>query len=105
MIVCVPSCDPPEVTMQHNYWRTVLTVEISDRCPMCGGPRGTPKPGIAYDGSHRLNVDVWENPCGHVDHYADVIKEAEALAAKENDEYDRAKLLRWNTSEDGELHG
>lgn len=46
-----------------------LTVEISDTCPKCGGPRGVPYPTVSYDGSRRLNVEGWENPCGHIDSY------------------------------------
>jgi len=32
---------------------------------------------LAYDGSLRLEVDCWDNPCGHVDKYADVLNEAQ----------------------------
>lgn len=51
------------------------TVEISDRCPVCGGPRGTPhKQRFCEDGEFYL-VDCWTNPCGHVDKYPAVIAE------------------------------
>lgn len=49
-----------------------MTIEISDFCPVCGGKRGTPKKGLSYDGSRRLVVDMWENPCGHIDYYSNV---------------------------------
>ncbi len=39
-------------------------------CPECHGPRGEPEKGFSYDGSRRLSVDVWKNPCGHVDLYS-----------------------------------
>lgn len=45
-------------------------------CPVCGGPRGEPYKTISYDGSMRLSVDGWNNPCGHVDKYSDVRVEA-----------------------------
>lgn len=45
-------------------------------CPICGKPRGEIKTGYSYDGSLRLPVDTWKNPCGHIDKYADVRKEA-----------------------------
>lgn len=54
-----------------------LTVELDWRCPVCGGPRGTPEWGLSYDGSRRLAVHVWTNPCGHVDQYESVRAEAQ----------------------------
>jgi hypothetical protein len=58
-------------------FRVVLeTVEISDHCPQCGGPRGTPmKQSYAEDG-YSYSVDTWRNPCGHADPYAAVLVEA-----------------------------
>lgn len=53
-------------------WRRIIEVEVPWTCPTCGGPRGEVRPAIAYDGRHRMHVDGWENPCGHVDKYADV---------------------------------
>lgn len=49
-------------------------------CPICGGPRGEPTHGFSYDGSRRLPVDMWTNPCGHVDKYSAVRAEADAAA-------------------------
>lgn len=45
----------------------VTEVSIKTRCPVCGGPRGKPAPEMrgAYGRVHE--VDVWTNPCGHVD--------------------------------------
>lgn len=45
-------------------------------CPKCGAPRGKIKIGRSYSGSIVLFCDTWENPCGHVDKYADVRAEA-----------------------------
>jgi len=45
-------------------------------CPVCGGPRGEINQVVSYDGSRRLICDGWFNPCGHVDKYQAVIKEA-----------------------------
>lgn len=59
---------------------SVRTVTISDRCPACGGPRGKDTVrghNFRVDGDW-FNVDRWDNPCGHVDYYANVL--AEALA-------------------------
>lgn len=60
---------------EHGGFASV-TVRLKWCCPKCGGPRGTPFGGLSYDGSRRLAVDQWVNPCGHIDSYADVRKEA-----------------------------
>jgi hypothetical protein len=52
------------------------TVTLRWECPDCGGPRGDIYNAISYDGSRRLHVHGWLNPCGHVDYYSDVRKEA-----------------------------
>lgn len=49
--------------------------EISDNCPKCGKPRGKIFKGLSYDGSRRLSVDCWNNPCGHIDMYEDIRKD------------------------------
>jgi hypothetical protein len=56
-----------------------LTGTISDKCPVCGGPRGEITKGFSYDGSRRLVVDMWRNPCGHVDKYSKVRQEIEPI--------------------------
>lgn len=50
-------------------------VTIDWICPECGGPRGDVYK-TSFDGSRRLHVDGWKNPCGHVDKYSAVRKEA-----------------------------
>lgn len=52
-----------------------IDVEISDFCPVCGGPRGVPFNALSFDGSRRLFVHSWNNPCGHVDYYSNVREE------------------------------
>ena len=52
-------------------------------CPLCGGWRGEPYPGLSYDGSRRLAVDCWQNACGHVDMYAAVREEAGVTSCSE----------------------
>lgn len=70
MIVTIPSCE------QHGGFAS-MTVTISDYCPKCGGKRGadTIHKGFSYDGSRRLVVDCWTNPCGHIDKYSEVREE------------------------------
>ena len=45
-------------------------------CPECKKKRGEIKTVRSYDGSQVLFCDGWTNPCGHIDKYADVRKEA-----------------------------
>lgn len=68
MIVTIPACAEHMGVME-------MTIEIDDVCPVCGGPRGKPKKGLSFDGSRRLVVDIWSNPCGHVDFYSNVREE------------------------------
>ncbi|MDI9836209.1 hypothetical protein [Streptomyces sp. KAU_LT] len=69
----------------------VVTVSISARCPVCGGPRGTDFPGLhkfVHRGVH-LTVNHWRNPCGHVDTYEAVLAEGRG-----RDRQDPADLLQ-----------
>lgn len=57
----------------------VRTVTIPAVCPECGGPRGEPHNlNQCEDGAH-YSTDVWANPCGHVDMYPAVAREAAQL--------------------------
>lgn len=49
-----------------------MTITVPWVCLQCGGPRGEPHQAISYDGSRGLTVDVWTNPCGHVEKYSKV---------------------------------
>ena len=73
MKVTIPSCE-------HHEGFSSITVTISDYCPKCGKKRGinTIHKGFSYDGSRRLVVDCWENPCGHVDKYDEVREEVKS---------------------------
>ena len=73
-LVEIPACEEHE----GHYSAKVAVRWV---CPTCGGPRGEVTRGISYDGSRRLGVDTWKNPCGHVDKYVDVLREAKALGA------------------------
>lgn len=84
MTVTIPRCEQHE-----GMFKT--TVKIFDYCPKCGKKRGTDTihKGFSYDGSLRLTVDCWSNPCGHIDKYSDVRQEAiiYAQAEKEAENY------------------
>jgi hypothetical protein len=59
------------------------TVTISASCPRCGQRRGRPR--LSWCGGTSgapgaYQVSGWTNPCGHPDHYEDVLREAAMLA-------------------------
>lgn len=70
-LVTIPACQEHEGFYSTNV-RLIWT------CPVCGGPRGDVYETISYDGSRRLGVHGWRNPCGHVDFYGDCRQEAKA---------------------------
>ena len=80
MTVTIPACE------QHEGFFS-MTVTISDYCPKCGKKRGinTIHKGFSYDGSRRLVVDCWTNPCGHVDKYSEVREEVKQNIKKETE--------------------
>lgn len=61
----------------NRRYSQVVTVEIADACPVCGSPRGRPRPYRGSGNGEPYEVDVWDNPCGHVDQYATVLNEVE----------------------------
>lgn len=60
--VTIPAC----VEHQGFYQMTVMLPWV---CMHCGGPRGEPHDVRSYDGSLWMNVDGWDNPCGHAEKY------------------------------------
>jgi len=52
------------------------TVTLNWTCPTCNGPRGEPWATTQCEDGDWLHIDRWNNPCGHVDRYRDVAKEA-----------------------------
>ncbi|MEW2631585.1 hypothetical protein AB0903_07990 [Streptomyces sp. NPDC048389] len=56
----------------------IVTVTISTLCPVCGGPRGWDRvrPHRFCEDGEWLSVDKWDNPCGHLDTYAAVLRES-----------------------------
>lgn len=59
------------------------TITISAFCPKDGQRRGEPQGRNECDDGAFYWIQVWDNPCGHVDLYEDVIKEAAALQARQ----------------------
>jgi hypothetical protein len=68
----VPACNEHQGTFATK-------VRIRWACPACGRLRGRVFRGLSWDGSRRLPVDCWVNPCGHIDKYDKVRAEAAAL--------------------------
>lgn len=62
----------------RSITQIIRTVEIADTCPVCGAPRGVPHLVRYCEDGEWYDVSRWTNPCGHLDTYADVIREAEA---------------------------
>jgi hypothetical protein len=54
----------------------VVTVHLVATCPQCYGPRGEVRGLNSCDDGEYYHVNTWNNPCGHVDHYHDVLIEA-----------------------------
>ena len=73
----------PIVENHGGFSGYVQQVEIAELCPKCGKPRGknTIHNVRSYDGSRFVICDGWTNPCGHIDKYSEIRKEA-ALIAK-----------------------
>ena len=46
-------------------------------CRICGGPRGETRGKNFHEDGDSFFCHVWDNPCGHVDKYIDVIRESE----------------------------
>lgn len=63
--ITIPECEEHE-----GVYATRIFVEWV--CLHCGGPRGEPFETISYDGSRRLGVSGWRNPCGHIEKYSEV---------------------------------
>ena len=61
----------------YAYGPFFKTVTISKTCPTCGGRRGQPELRSFHEDGEWFYVHQWTNPCGHVDAYADVIREAQ----------------------------
>lgn len=49
---------------------------IAKTCPRCGGSRGDPYCGTVREDGEIYDVHNWDNPCGHIDYYPDVLIEA-----------------------------
>lgn len=55
------------------------TVKISDHCPQCNEERGVTRVERFHEWGDYYEVTRWDNACGHVDMYPDVLAEAALL--------------------------
>ena len=56
------------------YTVITRTIEIPDTCPVCGGPRGEPHFQHWTEDGHTVRISRWQNECGHVDKYAELLE-------------------------------
>jgi len=59
-----------------------VDIYISRDCPVCGEPRGVPRPTTFHEFGEHYSVDTWTNACGHVDKYRDLLTECRRLAIR-----------------------
>jgi hypothetical protein len=57
---------------------TERAVTLVWTCPLCGRPRGEPRNSRLPEDGWNYCVHQWDNPCGHLDMYAQVLVEAGA---------------------------
>lgn len=60
--ITIPAC------VEHEGFHAI-TVTVPWHCIYCGEERGEPTSGLSFDGSRRLGVTIWSNPCGHIESY------------------------------------
>lgn len=67
-----------QVTIIHkvNGQTQPVTVTIDDCCRFCGEKRGAPRPHRMFSDGKWHNVNIWNNPCGHIDLHQDVYNES-----------------------------
>lgn len=58
----------------------IVSVTVAWVCPVCGQPRGEPFNLNFCEDGEWFSCDRWDNPCGHIDLYKDVIAEAKVAA-------------------------
>lgn len=67
--VFIPACE-------EHWGLNGIRIKLYWRCPVCGGSRGEIRKVKSYDGSLVLFCNGWSNPCGHIDKYVNLLKEA-----------------------------
>jgi hypothetical protein len=79
MTVIVRDHEREKAAWGHGPFRIATrTVTISTTCPKCGGRRGKPFGHNFVEDGDSAHVNRWTNPCGHLDMYPAVIREADA---------------------------
>ena len=78
------------LTVDRSNWDTpgpypkIVEVTIENICLKCGGPRGEPYLYIFHEDGGSYACHKWDNPCGHIDYYDEVLKEAEKSQKRSN---------------------
>lgn len=88
-----------EAMKDATHYRVITTkATVACECPKCGGPRGEPESRNFYDDGDTYTANVWTNPCGHIDMYDDVLKEAKSFKLDEYQAKLDARFLQETTS-------
>lgn len=64
---------PARIDHQGIY---TVRVKLKWVCPVCGKPRGEPRPVRHWNGKHVIECQFWTNPCGHEEDFQTVRQEA-----------------------------
>lgn len=62
------------------WYPRVAIITVPWVCPKCGGPRGAICGHNQCEDGEWFHVNVWDNPCGHVDYYSTMLMEAKLNA-------------------------
>lgn len=80
MTVTVRDHRTEDLSWGHGPHHVVVRrVTISAFCPQCGRPRGKPRWARYHDDGVWYSVQVWNNPCGHLDMYESVLAESRRM--------------------------
>lgn len=61
----------------------IVSLDVGERCPWCGGPRGQLLPITLWGHAGRFTFDVWTNPCLHIETLPDLRREAGTREARQ----------------------
>lgn len=56
-----------------GYLKGTRDVLVEWVCPVCGDRMGEPRDSYYTEDDHRFTVSVWDNPCGHVAMYDEIL--------------------------------
>jgi hypothetical protein len=69
-VIRIETIQIPANTQHEGFYS--LKVSVPWYCIFCGTERGEPTHQLSYDGSRRMTVTGWTNPCGHIETYESI---------------------------------